>query len=105
MVTVKDALIQELEAFLHREDFGRNWDGAYQDVIPAIRRYFDSNGFETRLLKEWETPSGETELVASKGQVTVRVPWTEDRNNCSVVQLQTIQVLEATRADHASSGA
>ncbi len=63
---MKEALIQELEEFLHREDFGTNWDGAYQDVIPAIRRYFDTLGFETRLLNESESPSRDTELVASR---------------------------------------
>ena len=63
---MKEELIQQLEAFLHQEDFGKNWDGAYQDAIPAIRRYFTSNGFETRLINESESPSRDTELVASK---------------------------------------
>jgi len=94
---MKDALIQELEAFLHREDFGRNWDGAYQDVIPAIRRYFETNGFETRLLSEWESPSRDTELVASREQITVHIPWAEDRNGRSVVHLNTIQVRQSLR--------
>ena len=85
-------MIQELETFLHEEDFGRNWDGAYQDVIPAIRRYFVSNGFETRFLNESESPSRDTELVARKDQITVRVPWAEDRNGRSVVHLQAIQI-------------
>ena len=89
---MKDRLIQELEAFLHQEDFGTNWDGAYQDVIPTIRRYFDTNGFETRFLDESESPSRDTELVASKESITVRVPWAEDRNGRSVVHLHTIQV-------------
>jgi hypothetical protein len=85
-------VIQQLEAFLHQEDFGRNWDGAYQDVIPTIRRYFASNGFETRLLSEYESPSRDTELVASKERITVRIPWAEDRNGRSVVHLKAIQV-------------
>jgi hypothetical protein len=89
---VKDALIQELEEFLRREDFGTNWDGVYQDVIPAIRRFFDARGFETRLLDEWESPSRDTELVASKEEITVRVPWAEDRNGLSVVNLNSIHI-------------
>jgi hypothetical protein len=89
---VKDALIQELEEFLHREDFGTNWDGVYQDVIPAIRRFFDTHGFETSLLNEWESPSRDTELVASKEEVTVHVPWAEDRNGLSVVNLDSIRI-------------
>ena len=91
---MKDALIQELEQFLHKEDFGRNWDGAYQDVIPTIRRYFDTLGFETRMLSEWESPSRDTELVASREHTTVHVPWAEDRNGRSLVHLHTIQVRE-----------
>ena len=93
---MKDRLIQELEAFLHQEDFGTNWDGAYQDVIPTIHRYFVTNGFETRFLNESESPSRDTELVASKETITVRVPWAEDRNGRSVVHLQTIQVDQAS---------
>ena len=45
---MKEELIHALETFLQQEDFGRNWDGAYQDVIPTIRRYFMTNGFETK---------------------------------------------------------
>jgi hypothetical protein len=89
---VKDKLIKELEEFLHSEDFGRNWDGAYQDVIPTIRRYFDTLGFETRLLSESESPSRDTELVASRERTTVHVPWAEDRNGRSVVDLNSIQI-------------
>jgi hypothetical protein len=92
MDVVKDKLIQELEEFLQREDFGRNWDGAYQDVIPSIRRYFDAIGFETRLLNEWESPSRDTELVAIREQITVHIPWAEDRNGRSVVDLNSIQI-------------
>jgi len=89
---VKDALIHELEEFLRGEDFGRNWDGVYQDVIPAIRRFFDTHGFETRLINEWESPSRDTELVARKEEMTVHVPWAEDRNGLSVVDLDSIQI-------------
>lgn len=89
---MKEALIQELEEFLRREDFGTNWDGVYQDVIPAIRRFFDTRGFETRLLNEWESPSRDTELIAKKEEITVRVPWAEDRNGLSVVNLNSILI-------------
>jgi hypothetical protein len=92
---VKDALLQELEEFLRREDFGTNWDGAYQDVIPTIRRYFDSHGFETRLLSESESPSRDAELVARREHTTVHVPWDEDRNGRSVVHLNTIQIRQS----------
>ena len=92
MDVVKNKLIQELEEFLHREDFGRNWDGAYQDVIPTIRRYFDTLGFETRLLSESESPSRDTELVASREHTTIHIPWAEDRNGLSVVDLNSIQI-------------
>src|SRR5712671_1468064 len=89
---MKDHLIQDLETFLRQEDFGTNWDGAYQDVIPTIQRFFATKGFETRLLNEADSPSGDTELVASKDSITVRVPWAEDRNGCSVVHLHSIQI-------------
>ena len=87
-----DTLIDELESFLHQEDFGKNWDGAYQDVIPTIQRYFVKRGFETTVLSEWDSPSRLTELVARKEQVLVRVPWAEDYNGLSVVHLHTIKV-------------
>jgi len=92
MSAMKDGLIRDLEAFLLQEDFGKNWDGAYQDVIPTIRKYFRSHGFEIREISEWESPSREPELIASKTDITVRVPWAEDRNGRSVVHLQAIQV-------------
>jgi hypothetical protein len=89
---MRDILIQDLESFLRQEDFGKNWDGAYQDVIPTIRQYFAKKGFEIHVLSEWDSPSRDTELVARKEQVVVRVPWAEDTNGRSVVHLQTIQV-------------
>ena len=89
---MKDGLIRDLEMFLHQEDFGKNWDGAYQDVIPTIRNYFRSHGFEIRDISEWESTSREPELIASKTDITIRVPWAEDRNGRSVVDLHNIQV-------------
>ena len=93
---MKERLIRELETYLHQQDFGKNWDGAYQDVIPTIRRYFVSNGFETHMLSEWESPSRNTELIARKERLTIRVPWAEDYyNGRSLVHLHTIQVHHA----------
>ena len=89
---MRDHLIQDLESFLHQEDFGQNWDGAYQDVIPTIRRYFTSNGFETHFLNEWESPTRDTELIARNEKIVVRVPWAEDHNGRSLVHLHAIQV-------------
>ena len=96
---MKDRLIKELESYLHQQDFGKNWDGAYQDVIPTIRRYFVKNGFETQFLNEWESPTRDTELVARNAQLTVRVPWAEDYNGRSLVLLNTIQVVQAKSAE------
>ncbi len=92
---MRDRLIRELEAFLQQQDFGRNWDGAYQDVIPAIRRYFTTNGFETQLLSESETASRDAQLVAHKEKIVVRIPWDEDYNGRSLVHLNSIQVQQS----------
>jgi hypothetical protein len=89
---MRDRLIRDLECYLQQQDFGKNWDGAYQDVIPTIRRYFVSNGFETHFLSERESPSRDTELVARKERLIVRVPWAEDYNGRSLVLLHAIQV-------------
>lgn len=92
---MRDHLIKDLESFLHQQDFGTNWDGAYQDAIPTIRRYFVTQGFETHFLNEWESPSRDALLVARKEETVVRVPWAEDYNGRSVVHLHTIQVHDA----------
>ena len=96
---MRDTLIRDLELFLRQEDFGKNWDGAYQDVIPTIRRYFVKQGFETHFLSEWDSPSRDAELIARKEQVIIRVPWAEDRNGRSVVHLHTIQVEQVTSVE------
>ena len=93
---MRDRLIRELESFLHQQDFGQNWDGAYQDVIPTIHRYFVTNGFETHFLSELESPSREAQLVAHKEKIVVRVPWDEDANGRSLVHLHSIQVQQST---------
>jgi hypothetical protein len=89
---MQDGLIRDLEAFLQQQDFGKNWDGAYQDVIPTIRTYFRTHGFELRDVSEWESPSREPELIASRTDIIIRIPWAEDRNGRSVVHLDRIQV-------------
>jgi hypothetical protein len=89
---MKETLIRELESFLQQEDFGKNWDGAYQDVIPTIRKYFTTQGFETHVLSEWDSPSRDTELIARNEHVVVRIPWALDRNGLSLVHLHTIEV-------------
>lgn len=89
---MKEQLIKEIELHLQREDFGKNWDGAYQDALPTIRQYLTANGFETRLFDEWETQSRESELVAQKDAVTLRLPWQEDYNGKSIVDLTQLAV-------------
>ena len=96
---MRETLIRDLETFLQKEDFGKNWDGAYQDVIPTIRRYFVKQGFEIQLLSEWDSPSRDTELVARKEQIVIRIPWATDANGLSLVNLQTIQVQQITSAN------
>ena len=89
---MKREWIQKLEQFLGHNDFGKNWDGAYQDAVPAIRRFFESQGFNTRIMSEWDSPSRHAELVATKDLLTVRVPWAEDANGLSLVDLNSIEV-------------
>ena len=36
---MKREWIQRLEQFLEGNDFGKNWDGAYQDAVPTLRKY------------------------------------------------------------------
>ena len=89
---MKNEWINKLEQFLHGNDFGKNWDGAYQDAVPALRRFFHKEGFRTHLMSEWDTPSRHAELVAVKDLVTVRIPWGEDTNGLSLVDLNGIEV-------------
>lgn len=89
---MKEQLIKEIETYLHREDFGKNWDGAYQDALPTIRQFLAANGFETQLFGEWETLSRESELVARKDAVTLRLPWQEDYNGKSIVDLTQLAI-------------
>ncbi len=89
---MKDEWIQRLERFLENEDFGKNWDGAYQDAVPALRKYFHKEGYTTRIMQEWDSESRDTELIATKESIIVRIPWAEDYNGRSLVDLQSLQV-------------
>jgi hypothetical protein len=89
---MKGEWISRLEEFLEGNDFGKNWDGAYQDAVPTLRRFFHKEGFSTRIMSEWESPSRNTELVATKASLIVRIPWGEDHNGRSLVDLTGIEV-------------
>ena len=85
-------LIQKLEQFLEGNDFGKNWDGAYQDAIPVLRQYFHNEGFRTHIMNEWHSESRDTELVAIKESLIVRIPWAEDYNGHSLVDLTALEI-------------
>ncbi len=89
---MKDELICRLETFLEDQDFGKNWDGAYQDAVPTLRRYLDAEGYLTLIMHELESESRDTELVATKESMVIRIPWGEDSNGKSVVNLRRIEV-------------
>ena len=89
---MKTEWILKLEEFLEVNDFGKNWDGAYQDAVPTLRQFFHKEGFRTQILSEWDTPSRHTELVATKHSLIVRIPWAEDYNGRSVVDLNGLEV-------------
>src|SRR4051812_28599361 len=89
---MKTEWIIKLEKFLEGNDFGKNWDGAYQDAVPTIRKFFHNEGFQTHITSEWESSSRRTELVAISQSVVVRIPWDEDHNRLSLVDLNTIEV-------------
>jgi hypothetical protein len=84
---MKAEWIQRLESFLEGNDFGKNWDGVYQDAVPMLRQFFHREGFRTHITSEWESVSRETELVATKESLVVRIPWAEDPNGRSLVDL------------------
>jgi hypothetical protein len=89
---MKAEWINKLERFLEGNDFGKNWDGAYQDAVPAIRKYFHQEGFRTRILSEWDSPSRHTELVATNQALVVRIPLAEDYNGKSLVDLNRLEI-------------
>jgi hypothetical protein len=90
---MKEQWVHQLESFLEAEDFGKNWDGAYQDAVPVLRQYFDRQGFRTHIMPEWLSDSRDTELVAENEKLVVRIPWAEDYNGRSVVDLDDMEVL------------
>ena len=89
---MREEWIRKLESYLEGQDFGKNWDGAYQDAVPTLRNFFDKQGFRTRIMPEWISKSRDTELVAEKEKLVVRIPWAQDYNGRSVVDLTAIQV-------------
>jgi len=84
--------IRRLEQFLEGNDFGKNWDGAYQDAVPILRQFFHREGFRTHIMSEWESPSRHAELVATNQALVVRIPWAEDYNGKSLVDLNSLEV-------------
>jgi hypothetical protein len=89
---MKAEWIDKIEQFLEGNDFGKNWDGAYQDAVPTIRRFLHQEGFLTHIMSEWDSPSRYTELVATKQSIVVRIPWAEDYYGRSIVDLSGIEV-------------
>ena len=89
---MKAEWISKLEQFLEGNDFGKNWDGAYQDAVPALRHFFHEEGFRTHIMSEWESPYRHTELVATKHSLIVRIPWGEDHNGLSLVDLNRLEI-------------
>ena len=94
---MKDQLVKTLEKFLERNDFGKNWDGVYQDAVPILRQFFKTKGFRTHIMSEWDSESRDTELVATKGSLVVRIPWAEDYNGRSLVDLTGLVVQSQRR--------
>ena len=89
---MKTEWINRIEKFLEGNDFGKNWDGAYQDAVPTIRQFFHIEGFRTHMMGESESPSPATELVATKHTLVVRVPWAKDYYGRSIVDLKELEV-------------
>jgi hypothetical protein len=89
---MKSEWINRLEQYLEDNDFGKNWDGAYQDAVPTLRKFFQSEGFQTHIASEWESPSRHTELVAENQTLVVRIPWAEDPNGLSLVDLNGLEI-------------
>ena len=87
-----DNIILQLEEFLKTEDCGKNWDGVYQDALQTIRRFFEEEGFSTKFLAETETESRHPELVAIRNSLTLHIPWEEDYNGRSLVDLSRVRV-------------
>jgi hypothetical protein len=96
---MKDEMIRRLEKFLEGNDFGKNWDGVYQDAVPTLRQFFHKEGFRTLIMSEWDSESRDTELVAIKESLVVRIPWAEDYNGRSLVDLTGLVVQSQRRRE------
>ena len=94
---MRDEWIKRLEIFLEGNDFGKNWDGAYQDAVPTLRQFFQKEGFLTHITSEWDSESRDTELVAVRETLVVRIPWAEDYNGRSLVDLTGLVVQSQRR--------
>jgi hypothetical protein len=90
---MKTEWITRIEQFLEGNDFGKNWDGAYQDAVPTIRQFFHKEGFSTHISSEWDSPPSRcTELVATNLSLVVRIPWAQDYYGRSIVDLNGLEV-------------
>ncbi len=94
---MKNEWIKRLEIFLEGNDFGKNWDGAYQDAVPTLRLFFQKEGFRTHITSEWDSESRDTELVAVRETLVVRIPWAEDLHGHSIVDLTGLVVQSQLR--------
>ena len=94
---MKEEWIRRLENFLEGNDFGKNWDGVYQDAVPTLRLFFHNEGFRTHITSEWDSESRDTELVAIKESLVVRIPWAEDYYGRSLVNLSELVVQSQRR--------
>ena len=94
---MKSEWVTRLERFLEGNDFGKNWDGAYQDAVPTLRQYFQDEGFRTHIANEWDSESRETELVAIKETLIVRIPWAQDYQGRSIVDLTGLVIQQQRR--------
>src|SRR6185295_12511768 len=61
-----------------------------QDAVPTIRKFFHSEGFQTHITNEWESPSRRTELVAINKSVVVRIPWEEDQTHRRLMKFRAV---------------
>ena len=68
------------------------WPARTQDAVPMLRQFFHQEGFHTHIMSEWESPSRHAELVATNHALVVRIPWAEDYNGKSLVDLNSLEV-------------
>src|SRR5438046_4973652 len=58
--------ISRLEQFLERNDFGKNWDGAYQDAVPTLRQFFIEQVSAPISRPNWHCLSGIRNLYGTR---------------------------------------